>query len=446
MASGTRRSGIFYGWWVVAACFLIAVYTSGVVSYGFTAVFVPIATEFNWSYTTVSLASSLRHMEVGLFSPFVGFLLTRFSTRKVLLAGGVITGFSVILLATTHSLLTFFGTFAVISVGMSAVSTVTMMTAVSRWFDRRLGVAMGIATCGFGFSGVMVPVVNAIVQSQGWRMAMTILGVGMFFIVVPLALIVRNRPEDYGMLPDGDASLTPVERNKFKSLELENIDVSTKKALTSRAFWIITIALGIQHLATNAVSTHIMPYLISVGITQTFASLVAAMLPIASMGGRFGFGWLGDMVRKKPLTAFGFAIMAIGLMSFGYADNLVGIMAALLIMFLIMYGVGYGGTTTMRSILPKAYFGTKNYGTILGFITGIDAVGGVLGAPFAGYVYDRWGDYHYVWIILAALSALCVVMTLAAPAIRAKENTTSFNLKNLFSRSRAKQDSNPSPS
>ena len=77
-------SSIFYGWWVVAACFLIAVYTSGVVSYGFTAVFQPIATEFNWNYTTVSLASSLRHMEVGLFSPLIGVLLDRYSLRKML--------------------------------------------------------------------------------------------------------------------------------------------------------------------------------------------------------------------------------------------------------------------------------------------------------------------------------------------------------------------------
>ena len=444
MASDKKPPSIFYGWWVVAACFLIAVYTSGVVSYGFTAVFQPIATEFNWSYTTLSLASSLRHMEAGLFSPLIGFLLDRFSLRKVLFIGGIITGISVILLATTHSLLTFFATFAVISIGMSAVSSVTMMTAVSRWFHRRLGIAMGIATCGFGFSGIMVPVVTALVDSQGWRMAMTILGAGMFFIVLPLALIVRSRPEDYGLLSDGDAALSQAERNKFKSLEMDNVEVSTRDALTSRAFWIITIALGIQHLATNAVSTHIMPYLSSVGIARSIGSIVATTLPIASMGGRFGFGWLGDVVKKKPLTAFGFAIMAVGLTSFGYADNLAGTMAVLLIMFLILYGVGYGGTTTMRSILPKAYFGTKNYATILGFITGIDAIGGVLGAPMAGYVYDRWGDYHYVWIVLAALSALCVVLTVLAPPIKAKENTISFNIKNLFSRLKGKPNNNPS--
>ncbi len=434
MESHKRPPGIFYGWWVVAACFLIAVYTSGVVSYGFTAVFQPIATEFNWNYTTVSLASSLRHMEVGLFSPLIGFLLTRFSVRKVLFVGGVITGLSVILLATTHSLLTFFGTFAIISVGMSAVSTVTMMTAVARWFNRKLGIAMGIATCGFGFSGVMVPLVTALVDSQGWRTAMTVLGAGMFVIVLPLALIVRNRPEDYGLLPDGETAAPAAEKGKFKSLDLENVEVSTKTALTSRAFWIITIALGIQHLATNAVSTHVMPYLISVGVTRTVGSFVAAMLPIASMGGRFGFGWLGDMVKKKPLTAWGFAMMAVGLTSFGYADNLMSTMAVLIVLFLILFGVGYGGTTTMRSILPKAYFGTKNYATILGFITGVDAVGGVLGAPFAGYVYDRWGDYHYVWIILAFLSALCVIMTVLAPPIKARENTLSFNLKSIFKR------------
>jgi MFS family permease len=430
-------SSVFYGWWVVAACFFIAVYTSGVVSNGFTSFFEPIAKEFNWSYTTVSLASSLRHMEVGLFSPLVGFLIDRYSLRKVLFIGGIITGVSVIYLATTNSLLAFFGTFAVISIGMSAVSTVTLMTAVSRWFRRRLGIAMGIATCGFGFSGVMLPLVTSMVDSLGWRLAMTILGAGMFAIVLPLAMMVRNRPEDYGQLPDGEAFVIKTDK-AGNPVATDDYDVSTKQALMSRAFWWITIALAIQHLATNAVSTHIMPYLSSVGVARGIGSLVAAALPIASMSGRFGFGWMGDMVKKKSLTTIGFAMMAIGLVSFGYADNLAGGMAALLIVFLAMYGMGYGGTTTMRSILPKAYFGTKNYATILGFITGIDAIGGVLGAPVAGYVYDTWGNYHYVWIALALLSFVCAVMMVTAPAFKRPENTISFSIKNLFTRLRDK--------
>jgi MFS family permease len=434
------HSSIFYGWWVVAACFFIAVYTSGVVSNGFTSFFEPIATEFSWSYTTVSLASSLRHMEVGLFSPLVGYLIDRYSLRKMLFIGGIITGVSVIYLATTNSLLSFFATFAIISVGMSAVSTVTLMTAVSRWFHRRLGVAMGIATCGFGFSGIMLPFVTALVDSLGWRLAMTILGAGMFVVVLPLALMVRNRPEDYGLLPDGDTVIETKEKSG-KTISTDDLDVPTKQALMSRAFWWITLALGIQHLATNAVSTHVMPYLSNVGVTRTVGSLIAAALPIASMSGRFGFGWLGDMVKKKPLTAAGFAMMAVGLVAFSYADELTGGMVFLLIFFIATYGMGYGGTTTMRSILPKTYFGTKNYATILGFITGIDAIFGVLGAPVAGYVYDTWGNYHYVWIALAALSFICAVMMVTAPPFKRPENTISFSLKTLFSRLKEKASS-----
>jgi sugar phosphate permease len=374
-------------------------------------------------------------MEVGLFSPLVGLLIDRYSLRKVLFVGGIITGVSVIYLATTNSLLSFFSTFAIISVGMSALSTVTLMTAISRWFHRRLGIAMGIATCGFGFSGFMIPLVTALVDNLGWRLAMTILGAGIFVIVLPLALMVRSRPEDYGLLPDGD-TLVESKVKSQKSVSPDDLDVSNKQALMSRAFWQITIALGIQHLATNAVSTHVMPYLSSpsVGVARSVASLVAAALPIASMSGRFGFGWAGDMVKKKPLTATGFAMMAVGLVCFGYADNITGSLTWLLVIFLVMYGIGYGGTTTMRSILPKAYFGTKNYATILGFITGIDAVGGVLGAPVAGYVYDTWGDYHNVWVVLAILSVICVIMIVTAPPFKHEENTVSFNLKTLIGR------------
>ncbi len=417
---------IFYGWWVVTACFLIAVYTSGVVSHGFTAIFQPIASEFKWSYTTLSLASSLRHMEVGLFSPLVGYLIDRYSLRKTLFIGTIITGLSVMLLARTNSLWTFFGTFAVISIGMSAVSTVTFMTAVSRWFDRRLGLVLGITTCGLGFSGIMVPVVTALVDGLGWRSAMTILGAGTFVVVLPLTLLVRNRPQDYGMIPDGVQTGKTAATGKKSSANNNGNDIGVRQALGTRAFWFITLALTFQHLATNAVSTHVMPYLSSVGLARALGSLVATALPIASMAGRFGFGWLGDFVKKKPLTAWGFGLMAAGLFTFGYADNLAGIMGPFLLLFMLMYGAGYGGTTTMRSILPKSYFGSKNYATILGFVTGITALGGILGAPFAGYVYDRWGDYHSVWIVLSVLCVIAMFMMVMAPPAKAQEDTLSW--------------------
>jgi len=110
---------VFYGWWVVGACFVISLYVGGVIFFGFTftAFFHPIREELGWSYTQISLASSLRGMEMGFFAPFVGFIVSRYGPRKLLLAGMVTTGIGLVLLSQVHSLFGFYGTFLLIASG-----------------------------------------------------------------------------------------------------------------------------------------------------------------------------------------------------------------------------------------------------------------------------------------------------------------------------------------
>lgn len=107
MSSATKKPGIFYGWWIVGSCFLMAVYTAGVIGWGFTAVFEPIKNEFGWTSAEVAFSSSLRGMETGLFAPLVGFLVDRFGTRAIIFVGGIVTGLGLILMGRVDSLVTF---------------------------------------------------------------------------------------------------------------------------------------------------------------------------------------------------------------------------------------------------------------------------------------------------------------------------------------------------
>ncbi len=416
MPADKKSFHIFYGWWIVGSCFLIAFYTAGVIGYSFTAFFEPIADEFGWSYTQVSLASSVRGLEMGLFAPLIGALVDRFGSRQIMFLGAILIGLGLLALSRVQSLGAFYASFVLIASGLSTCSNTAMIAAVAKWFRRKIGLAIGAMICGYGFSGFMVPVVVRLIDVYGWRLTLVILGFGTFVLVLPLTLLVRRGPERYGQLPDGDSvdSITE-EKASISHQSVADRSVSSRQALASRAFWHIATSLSLQHLVASSVITHVMPYLSSIGVTRAVSSLSATGIPLMSIFGRLGFGWLGDKMSKKRLTAVGFGMLSVSLLLFGI---LAGGQFWLLAPFLVLFGIGFGGTNTMRAILPREYFGAKNFGTILGFMMGVATLGSIIGAPLAGFVFDRLGSYQPVWFTYATLVIVSLIMIATTPPLK----------------------------
>ena len=207
---------IFYGWWIVLACSLIGFYVGGVIFFGFTAFFEPIREEFGWSYAEISFAISLRGLEMGVFAPFVGFLVDRFGPRKLIFWGIITVGLGLILLSLTKSLAMFYGSFLLIAFGAGGCAAVVTTTAVANWFQRKVGIALGLVGSGIGAGGLVVMLIVRLIDLYQWRTALIILGLGMWALGIPLSLVIRNRPEPYGYLPDGDLSSSPVQTTKIR--------------------------------------------------------------------------------------------------------------------------------------------------------------------------------------------------------------------------------------
>ncbi len=404
---------VFYGWWIVGACFFISLYMGGVVFYGFTTLIEPLADAFGWSYTQISLAASLRGMEMGILAPFVGMLVDRWGPRRLLFSGVIITTLGLMLLSRTTSLGMFYGAFVLMAIGMSTCSSTVLMTAVANWFRRKIGIATGIMICGYGFSGLLIPVIVNLIDIYEWRMALALLTIGMLTICLPLSLLVRHKPEQYGYLPDGEMSNIAIS-NSLNTAQTVEPDVGVKQALKSRTFWHITLALMCQFIILSAVITHVMPYLSSIGVTRAISGLMAAGIPLASIGGRLGLGWLGDKVDKRRVAAGAFAMMSLGLLCFGFisAGDI-----RLLVPFLILFGIGYGGNNTLRASLIREFFGRSKFGTIHGFTIGIMALGTIAGPPLAGYVFDNWGSYQSIWLVFAGLAVAALLAVATTPPI-----------------------------
>jgi OFA family oxalate/formate antiporter-like MFS transporter len=404
---------IFYGWWVLVGCFFFSLYVGGVIVYGFTAVFEPIADEFGWSYTKISLAASLRGLEIGLLAPLLGILVDRLGPRKLVFAGSIITGLGLLLLSRVTTLGMFYGAFVIIAIGMSPAGGTVMLASVGNWFRKKIALVTGIAASGFALGGILVPFINMALTAYGWRQVMLGVGVGMWIVGIPLSLLLRHKPEQYGYLLDGEEHITDVTNEAPVLPQNDDIDISIKQILSSSIFWRIAVLFIFQMVAVSAVVTHSMPYLSTSGIDRFTSSLIAGALPIVSISGRLGFGWIGDRYSKKAVTVMGFAITTIGLLLFNFAAA--GIWLAVL--FLIMFGVGSGGNVVMRPTLLRDYFGRQKFGTFYGIATGVVMLGNVTGAPLAGWVYDTWQNYRYAWLGFAFLGVVGILILLTLPSV-----------------------------
>lgn len=392
---------VFYGWWIVLSCFLLGLYVGGVNFFGMTAFFHPIREELGWSYTQISLASSLRGLEMGIFAPLVGVLVDRFGSRKLMLVGTVTMGLGLLLLSRTESLLSFYGAFLLIAFGAGGSTSVVTMTAVAQWFRRNVGIAMGLMASGFGAGGLIVPLIVELISRYGWRTTLVILAAGMWCVGIPLSLVVREKPEKYGYLPDGDAPGKSASGSEPIEKRTESPEVGLREALRNRPFLYVNLAEAIRLLCVTAVVLHVMPYLENAGFSRAEAGMVAASLPVVSIVGRVSFGRLSDRFEKRHMLALSFLFMGTGLVAFCFVE-----VKALLLLFLLLFAPGFGGGMVLRGAILRDYFGRGSFGKLMGVVMGSASVGGIIGPTLAGWTFDTLGSYKPVWLGLCGLALL----------------------------------------
>lgn len=419
MTTDQKRNKLFFGWYIVGASFIITLYTGGIVHFGFTAIIEPMAEEFGWSYAKISLASSLRGFEMGLLAPVMGIFVDRLGPKKLLFIGGLTISAGFLLLSRVSSLTMLYVAFITIAMGTSTTTGTVLMTSVVNWFRRRVGLATGILASGFALGGVMVPVITRLIDNYGWRTAMDIIGIGVLFIVLPLSFLVRHKPEQYGLFPDGEKSRISEENKSHPGVPNPESKISPGQIVRNRIFWHIGLAAMCHSLIANAIVTHMMPYLSSVNISRSFSSMVALILPLMSIGGRLGSGWFIDRLGSKKVFAASFAFMTVGILLFSYIDSA---RMWLLLPFILIYAIGWGITVTTRITAIRECFGRARFGTITGFISGIMMVGNVTGAPIAGWVYDTWGSYRGAWLSFAAVALAGMIMVLTLPSSKPGKN------------------------
>ena len=405
-----KTPNIFYGWWIVLATSLIHCWGAGTFFYGFTAFFNPLVDEFGWSYSATSVAASIRSIEGGIASPLVGIAADRFGARRLLLFGSIVTGFGFLLFSQINSLASFYLVFFLLSIGSSFLFPVPGWTAVVGWFDKKRGLALGILSGAIGVGGCFVYLTNTLIVLYGWRTALVIIACGMWGIGIPCALVVRHRPESYGLTQDGappEPSDPKTTSNGSRRTPGTQQGYSLRQAMKTQAYWGIAFATTISAGSVHAVVVHVMPHLISLDFTRQKAGLAAALIVIISVLGRFGMGWYSSRIDSRKLLAFAFVLQGLGLIFLAGALNVWWVFA-----FIATLGPGYGGVITLRLTVQAQYFGNAAFGAIQGSFMAIMMAGTISSPLLTGLCFDLLGSYKTAWFILAGMNLAVIPLIL----------------------------------
>lgn len=432
-AESIKSRGIFFGWWTVITGTFLNFFGSGYSDYGFSALFKPMSEELYLSRATTSLASSIGRFGGGLEALVVGWFVDRFGPKRIALFGLCLFSSALVLTYYIDSLWSFIVVWGIMAgMGGTLCWTTPMEKAITNWFVKKRGLAMGIRWVLSGM--ILLPLVTWLIDTQGWRMACVIGGVIMFVVGLPLIIFfVRDhRPEYYGLLPDGvktedetGSSERMMERGAKYAAEAQEVEFTLRQAIKTPSYWMIVLAQATFGSTHRALSLHIMPFLTDMNIEATSAAAMVTLTGLFSLALRFVGGVVADRIRISYLRFF-----------FGGSYLLKAAALAVIVMnqstpaiyvFLTLNYISFGISMTLGSFIWGRYFGRKAFGSIRGFSMVFMMPMAFLVPIYTGWVYDTSGSYLTAFITLAIIAATAGVFMFFAPPPKPPAQVTDFN-------------------
>ena len=412
------RLRIFYGWIIVAVVFV----TMGVgvnARTAFSLLFPPILGEFGWERGVTAGAFSFGFLVSAALSPSLGRLMDRRGPRVVIELGVLLIGTGLLLATQVTQPWHLYATLGVMVGGGSVCLGYTGQSLfLPDWFVRRRGLAMSLAFSGVGVgSMIILPWVQLLIGRSGWRAACWALGLLVLLLLVPLNLLLRRRPQDLGLEPDGDRAVAGAAATRPSNVvdaAWTAVDWTLARATRTARFWWIASGYFLGLFAWYAVQVHQTKYLIEIGFAPHDAAWALGFVSLAGIPGQIALGWLSDRIGREwvwTVGSLGFAICYATLLLLAVSPT----MPLLYLMVIAQGMLGYGLTSVVGAI-PAEIFQGRHYGSIFGTLMLSSIAGGAVGPWLTGVLYDRTGSYTLpFWIAIGCCVASAVTIWLAAP-------------------------------
>jgi len=398
----------FHYAWVIVAVTLVTLMAAQAVRAAPGVIIVPLEQEFGWDRAAISLAVGVSLLAFGLGGPLGGWLLERFGPRKLLTAGILLIGAGLVALMNIRELWQLYVVWGiVIGLGTGAAGQVASAAIAQRWFRTHRGLIVGLFG-GATSAGqlVFVPAMAALSVAVGWRAAIALLLGAAAVAVVPLVLLMRDRPSDVGQRAVGEGTtLTAAE----KADDARRTPV--REALRRREFWLLAGSFFVCGYTSNGlIGTHLIPHAVEHGFTEVAAAGALALLGALNIVGTLASGWLTDRYDNRKLLAAYYGFRAISLFALPLVYDLRG-----LLLFAVVYGLDWIATVPPTVNLTAQIFGPGSVGTLYGWIWFSHMVGAALAAYAGGFFRVLLGDYHLMFVSAGILGFIAVTLVSRIP-------------------------------
>ena len=423
-----QEQRFFYGWVIVAGAWTMYMLTQAAFTWGFTVFVNPLAKEFGWSRTSITIAWALSLSWGLLLSPWFGRMLDRYGPRWVMAIGGLLGGLGWLLIPTAKNYWVFLAYFVLlVGTGINGAIAPAGAAAIAQWFKLRRSLALGLYFTGSGGAGLLlIPVMSALIEAHGWRVSAVSLAITTLLLTLVVAPFMRHKPELYGLKQDGGLAAGTVTAKSqpwdfIKRLPLPKHKLVLERefglteALRTISFWMFTASIFLRYVGMGITQVHQMPHMLAQGVDPAIATAALSLSLMINIPSRIAVGWMGDVYNKKWLLNM--LAIAGGLALFAFA--LVGpMLTGLVWVYAVFWGIALA-MLPLQAAWVADTFGRKHYGSINSASNSLAMSGRVVGALGAAVAYDFFGNYIVVMLLGAAGFAIGAVLLMLLPSPKA---------------------------
>jgi len=407
---------IFFGWWTVLVTGIVSGVGLGFYFYGISALFKPIASDLGLSRAITSGGSGIGAMVGSLLAPLIGWAADKFGPRSAIMGGLFTVIAGLIMMKFVNSMLGFYLIWGlVIGVGVNLGLTIAIDKALTNWFVKKIGLAMGIKFALIGlFSALSMPLVSWLITRLGWRMT-CLVWAALLLIGAPFVFtfVRKERPEFFGLLPDSDKKGSDRDIGsevlfENAAVDLQASEFSLRQVLRTGTYWILTLCLFAQAFVMIGFNTHFIPFLTEMNIDPVVAGSMMGIMLIFTIPSRFFGGLFADRVgkdRMKILLALPFALFIVGMAAFLIHPSIETIY-----LLLFLYGLAHGLPTPLIIISISRYFGRKAFGAISGVAVMFMSPAAFISPVLAGWIFDSTGSYSAAFLVFISISLIIIIL------------------------------------
>lgn len=408
MKQGRTKVKIFYGWYILAIGMIGAFMAAGTSQLFMSLMLKPLTSEFGWSRTAATGAITTGTIIAGLLSLPFGKLVDRYGPRWLTSLGALVIVGAYVAITKFVSLWQFYLVFVIARVvSTNTISNIAPKTAAVNWFRRFRGRAMGLLSMATPLGvAILAMIAQFIMENHNWRTVFMVFAIAMIFLqVLPAALVLRRRPEDIGLVPDGIASDRVKTGQPDQTLDKEEVAWTLSEAVRTPSLWLLIAAITVALLVNSGIGFHLVAYYTDIGIAPSVAAGALSIYALTGALGNVIWGFLSEKLPERLLASAVMILTAVSILVLQSVKTNTGA-----IIFAILFGLTSRGEGTLVNIILAQYFGRSSYGAISGFVFPFNMLGLGIGPLVSSVSFDLTGSYYAVFKVFVVGSILSAIL------------------------------------